>query len=77
MRCRRPAAYAPGSRGTPNHSRTYGVEHETSAAAPTQLKTATARRTDAGHRVPPSTLLAQRLKATPMIAIVENAQNAE
>nr|WP_026924894.1 hypothetical protein [Glycomyces arizonensis] len=58
----------------PNHSITYGVEHDTSAAAPNQLKAATARRIEGGHR---SAAFAQRQKATPMIAIVAKAQNAE
>lgn len=73
IRCSRPAAYAPGSRGTPNHSITYGVEHDTRAATATQLNAAIARRTDDEHR---SSQRAQRLNATPMSAIVENAQNA-
>jgi hypothetical protein len=77
VRWSRPAAYAPGSRGTPNHSMTYGVEHAVSAIRPIQLKQATARRTEAGHRSPPWALFAQRLKARPMSAIVEKAQKAE
>jgi hypothetical protein len=72
VRCRRPAANAPGSRGTPNHSATYGAEQATSATTAIQLAARIALRVFSGHSVP----FAQRAKARPMTAMVLKAQNA-
>ncbi|MCD0445520.1 hypothetical protein LO763_18055 [Glycomyces sp. A-F 0318] len=72
VRCSSPAPNAPGVRGTPNHSATYGVEHATSATTAIPLQTSTARRTFSGQSRP----FAHRAKHSPMIAIVLNAQNA-
>jgi hypothetical protein len=73
VRCSRPAAKAPGSRGTPNHSATYGAEQAVNATTATQLQARTARRTLSGQSVP----RAHFANARPMIAIVLKAQNAE
>jgi hypothetical protein len=72
VRCSSPAANAPGSRGTPNHSATYGVEQATRATTAIQLVARTALRVFSGQSVP----FAQRANARPMTAMVLNAQNA-
>ena len=72
VRCSRPAANAPGSRGTPNHSATYGAEQAVSATMAIQLAASIDLRVFSGHSVP----FAQRANARPMTAIVLNAQKA-
>lgn len=72
VRCRRPAANAPGSRGTPNHSATYGAEQAVKAMTAIQLAARTDLRIFSGHSVP----RAQRANARPMTAMVLKAQNA-
>ena len=72
IRCSRPDPGAITVRGTPNHSATYGAEHDTRAAIAIQLQARTARRTRAGHAVPRAHLA----NARPMTAMVEKAQNA-
>jgi hypothetical protein len=72
VRCNRPAANAPGSRGTPNHSATYGAEQATSATTAIQLDARIARRTLSGQSLPRAHLA----NARPMRPIVANAQNA-
>ncbi|MDA1362407.1 hypothetical protein O1R50_22475 [Glycomyces luteolus] len=72
VRCSRPAAKAPGSRGTPNHSATYGAEHAVRAMTAIQLAARIDLRVFSGHSVP----FAQRAKARPMTAMVLKAQNA-
>lgn len=73
VRWSRPAPNAPGSRGTPNHSATYGVEQATRATTAIQLAARTDLRVRSEH---PECFLAQRAKQRPMTAMVLNAQNA-
>nr|WP_246039476.1 hypothetical protein [Glycomyces buryatensis] len=69
-----PAAKAPGSRGTPNHSATYGAEQITKALTAIQLHTTTVRRAFAATGT--SLRFAQRSKHKPVAASVTKAQNA-
>jgi hypothetical protein len=72
VRCSRPAPNAPGSRGTPNHSATYGAEQATRATTAIQLVARTPLRVLSGQSAP----RAQRAKQRPMTAMVLKAQNA-